>query len=94
MIKLTILNDYAPKEIEKYYQKILPAFHLFIRNDSTRYQTHSINTVRSAMVSNKFYYKNDEATYILNISNTIKLIKILLSKKKSGNDPEGKDTNT
>ena len=91
---VTILNDYAPKEIEKYYQKILPAFHLFIRNDSTRYQTHSINTVRSAMVSNKLYYKNDEGTYILNISNAIKLIKILLSKKKSGNDLEGKDTNT
>ena len=46
------------------------------------------------MVSNKLYYKNDEGTYILNISNAIKLIKILLSKKKSGNDPEGKDTNT
>ena len=46
------------------------------------------------MFSNKYYYKNDEGTYILNVPNAIKLMKILLNKKKKGNDPEGKDTNT
>jgi len=46
------------------------------------------------MISNKLYYKNNEGAYILNIPNAIKLIKILLTIKKSGNETKGRDRNT
>lgn len=46
------------------------------------------------MISNKLYYKNNGGEYILNIPNAIKLIKILLIIKKSGNETEGRDINT
>lgn len=46
------------------------------------------------MVSNQFYYKNNQGAYIPKIPNAIKLIIVFLNKKKSENDPEGKNTNT
>ena len=88
LIKLTILNDYCPMAIEKYYQKILPAFHLLRRTDGSKYQSQSIHTVRSAMVSNKLYYKDQDGLYALHVPNALKLIKLLLNKKKTGAEGE------
>ena len=93
LIKISQINDYAPLEIEKYYQKILPAFPLLRRNDGSRYQTQSMNTVRSAMVSNRLYYKNENNQYVLNIPNALKLVKMIKSKKKSIKEEEVKNLN-
>ena len=53
LIKISQINDYQPLELEKYYQNIVPTFHLLRRTDGSKYQSQSIKTVRSAMVSNK-----------------------------------------
>ena len=84
LIKLTILNNYEPLEIEKYYEKILPAFHLLRRADGSRYQTASISTVRAAMAANKLYSKNKDGLFVLNIQSALKIIKLIQSKKKAG----------
>ena len=89
LMKITILNNYEPLEIEKYYERIKPAFHLLRRSDGSRYQTTSLLTVRSAMVSNRLYFKNKEGLYVLDVPNAIKVIKLLKKKKNPG---EG-DTN-
>ena len=91
LIKLTIINNYEPLEIEKYYEKILPAFHLLRRSDGSRYQTASISTVRSAMVTNKLFYKNKDGLYVLNIQSALKIIKLIKNKKRTG---EGEPKNT
>jgi len=89
LMKITILNNYEPLEIEKYYERIKPAFHLLRRSDGSRYQTTSLLTVRSAMVSNRLYFKNKDGLYVLDVPNAIKVIKLLKKKKNPG---EG-DTN-
>jgi len=86
LIKITILNNYEPLEIEKYYQKVLPAFHLLRKNDGSRYLSTSISTVRSAMVSNALFSKNEDGLYALHIPNALKIVRILKNKKKS-DDP-------
>ena len=84
LIKVTILNNYEPLEIEKYYEKIKPAFHLLRRSDGSKYTTTSLLTVRSAMVSNRLYFKNKEGLYVLDVPNAIKVIKLLKKKKNPG----------
>jgi len=91
LIKLTIINNYEPLEIEKYYEKILPAFHLLRRSDGSRYQTASLSTVRSAMVTNKLFTKNIDGLYVLNIPSALKIIKLIKNKKRAG---EGEPKNT
>ena len=78
------INNYAPLELEKYYQSILPTFHLLRRTDGSKYQSNSIKTVRSAMLSNKLFYKNEDGLYVLNIQNAINLIKEIQKKKLLG----------
>jgi len=85
LIKITQLHNYEPMDIDTLYQKILPAFPLLRRNDGSRYQSHSVHTVRSAMVSNKLYSKNDQNQYVLNIPNAVKIVKSIKIKKKSSN---------
>lgn len=93
LIKITLINNYLPLELEKYYQKILPAFPLLRRTDGSKYQSQSMTTVRSAMVSNKLYYKNNEGLYILNIPNALKVVKMIRNKKKPMKEEEVKNLN-
>jgi len=90
LIKISQLHKYEPMDIETLYQKILPAFPLLRRNDGSKYQSHSINTVRSAMVSNKLYSKNQQGKYVLNIPNAIKIVKTIKLKKKISNEESEK----
>ena len=89
LIKITQLHNYEPMDIDTLYQKILPAFPLLRRNDGSKYQSHSLHTVRSAMVSNKLYTKNPQGKYILNVTNAIKIIKSIKVKKKVNNKESG-----
>jgi len=57
----------VPLPLEKYYEHILPTFHLLRRTDGSKYQTTSIKTVRSAMTSEKIFERNDDGLYVLNI---------------------------
>jgi len=82
LIKISQLHNYEPMDIDTLYQKILPAFPLLRRNDGSKYQSHSVNTVRSAMVSNKLYSKNPQGKYVLNVGNAIKIVKTIKNKKK------------
>jgi len=88
LIKISQLHGYEPMDIDTLYQKILPAFPLLRRNDGSKYQSHSINTVRSAMVSNKLYSKNPQGKYVLNIPNAIKIVKTIKNKKLLKNEEQ------
>ena len=85
LIKISQLHDYEPMDIDTLYQKILPAFPLLRRNDGSKYQSHSVHTVRSAMVSNKLYIKDQQGKYVLNVPNAIKIIRAIKTKKKTNN---------
>ena len=88
LIKISQLHNYEPMDIDSLYQKILPAFPLLRRNDGSKYQSHSVHTVRSAMVSNKLYVKDQQGRYVLNVPNAIKIIKAIKIKKKTNNKEE------
>jgi len=92
LIKVTILNNYEPLEIEKYYEKIKPAFHLLRRSDGSSYLTTSLLTVSSAIVSNRLYFKNRDRLYVLEVPN-VKVIKIL-KKKKYPREGDSNDVET
>ena len=88
LIKISQLHNYEPMDIDSLYQKILPAFPLLRRNDGSKYQSHSVHTVRSAMVSNKLYIKDQQGRYVLNVPNAIKIIKAIKIKKKTNSKEE------
>jgi len=79
-IKLCQVNRYMPLPLEKYYEHILPTFHLLRRTDGSRYTTTSIKTVRSAMTSEKIFERNDEGLYVLNIKTAINFLRNLQKK--------------
>ena len=87
LIKISQINDYVPLELEKYYQNIMPTFHLLRRTDGSKYQSNSIKTVRSAMVSNRLFTKNENGLYELNIKNALNYLK-LIQKKKGASENE------
>lgn len=80
LIKVSEIQNYIPLPLEKYYNNILPAFHLLRRNDGSKYKITSINTVRSAMVSNRLYSKNEEGLYVLNKGQAINLLRLIKTK--------------
>jgi len=97
-IKLCQVNKYMPLPLEKYYEHILPTFHLLRRTDGSRYTTTSIKTVRSAMTSEKIFERNDDGLYVLNIRTAINFLRNLQKKvmmqggvKISKKDREGDD---
>ena len=92
LIKISQLHGYEPMDIDTIYQKILPAFPLLRRNDGSKYQSHSVHTVRSAMVSNKLYLKDEQGRYVLNIPNAIKIIRAIKVKKKINNTEKEQKT--
>ena len=81
MIKISQLHNYEPLDIDTLYQKVLPAFSLLRRNDGTKYTSQSVQTVRSAMVSNKLYTRNSNGKYVLNIQQAIKILRNIKNKK-------------
>jgi len=81
LIKISQLHNYEPLDIETLYQKVLPAFSLLRRNDGTKYTSQSVQTVRSAMVSNKLYTRTEDGKYLLNIMQAIKILKNIKHKK-------------
>jgi valyl-tRNA synthetase len=81
LIKISQLHNYEPLDIETLYQKVLPAFSLLRRNDGTKYTSQSVQTVRSAMVSNKLYTRNGNGKYVLNIQQAIKILRNIKNKK-------------
>jgi len=99
LIKMCQINKYAPLEIEKYYEHILPTFHLLRRTDGSKYQSNSIKTVRSAMLSSKLFHKNDDGLYVLNLKNAINHIKQMQKKRvapdknSTNNTPTPEDSN-
>jgi len=93
LIKINQINEYAPMDFDAIYSKILPAFPLLRRTDGSRYTTHSMNTVRSAMFSNKLFYKNKDGLYVLNVTNAIKIIKLIKGKKIAMKEDEEKNLN-
>jgi len=86
LIKICQINKYTPLSVEKYYEYILPTFHLLRRTDGTKYTSTSINAVRSAMLANKLFYRNDKGLYELNIPNAVDHVKQL--KKKAASEHE------
>ena len=79
-IKLCQVNRYQPLPLEKYYEHILPTFHLLRRTDGSRYTTTSIKTVRSAMTSEKIFERNDDGLYVLNVKTAINFLRNLQKK--------------
>jgi len=79
-IKLCQVNGYMPLPVEKYYEHILPTFHLLRRTDGSKYQTTSIKTVRSAMTSEKIFERNDDGLYCINIKRAINFLRNLQKK--------------
>lgn len=82
LIKLAINNNYLPLSIENYYEKISPNIELLRKKDNSKYLQHSINTIKSALVSNKIFEKKDNKLYGLNISEAIKFVKNLKNNKR------------
>ena len=93
LIKISQINKYQPLELETYYQNILPTFHLLRRTDGSKYQTQSIKTVRSAMVSNKLFSKNENGLYELNIQNAFNYLKMIQKKKAIENGISNESNN-
>ena len=81
LIKISQLHNYEALDIETLYQKVLPAFPLLRRNDGTKYTSQSVQTVRSATVSNKLYTRTDDGKYLLNVMQAIKILKNIKNKK-------------
>jgi hypothetical protein len=81
LIKICQINNYQPLELEAYYQNILPTFHLLRRTDGSKYTTQSLKTVRSAMLSNRLFSKNEDGKYELNIENAFNYLKMIQKKK-------------
>jgi len=79
-IKICQVNGYIPLPVEKYYEHILPTFHLLRRTDGSKYQTTSIKTVRSAMTSEKIFERNDDGLYAINIKRAIAFLRNLQKK--------------
>ena len=86
LIKISQLHNYEALDIETLYQKVLPAFPLLRRNDGTKYTSQSVQTVRSAMVSNKLYTRNADGKYLLNVLQAIKILKNIKNKKTVNNN--------
>ena len=89
LIKVSLLNQYTPLPIEKYYDFILPTFHLLRRPDGTKYTSRSMNTLRAGMFSTRLFFKNDDGLFMLNLRNALTHLK-LLQKRKLITDTESK----
>jgi len=87
LVKVSQLNQYTPLSFEKYYNTILPTFHLLRRTDGSKYSTNSMNTVRAAMLSSKLYFRNADGLYVLNLRNALTHLRSL-QKRKILNDTE------
>jgi len=87
LIKISQINKYQPLELEKYYTSIIPSLHLLRKTNGGRYTTQSVMTVKSAMVSNKIFIRNDDNLYELHFENAINYLKSVQAKNPGPNTP-------
>ena len=88
LIKLSIANNFLPLSIETYNKKIQTDIDLLRKKDGSKYLQNSVNTIKSALVSNKLFEKKENKLYGLNIPAAIKYIKNLEKTKGDINDKE------
>ena len=86
LIKICQIHDYNPLDMDSYYKSILPTFHLLRKTDGRPYTTQSVQTLKSAMFSNRLFFKTKEGLFALNISKALTYLKSLIQKKKPGNE--------
>ena len=82
LIKICILNKYIPLEIEKYYDLVQPVLPMLKKTNGAKYTTNNIKTIRSAMLSDQLFSKNDDGLYELNIRNAIEHIRLMQKRKQ------------
>ena len=75
LIKIAIKNNFLPLSIETYYEKISPDIKSLRKKDGSKYSQNSINTIKSALVTNKLFEKKDNKLYGLNLIEALKFIK-------------------
>ena len=75
LIKIAIKNNFLPLTIETYYEKISPDIKTLRKKDGSKYSQNSINTIKSALVTNKLFEKKDNKLYGLNLIEALKFIK-------------------
>ena len=86
LMKICQQNNYKPLSIENYYQKIFPQMDKIKRTNGLQYKSKSITTIKSAIISNNLFCKNqkNKNLYKLNIKECIKYLKSI-NKKKTDN---------
>ena len=77
LIKLAINNNFLPLSMESYYLKINPEIDMLRKKDGSKYCNNSINTIKSALVTNKIFEQKENKLYGLNINEAIKYLKNL-----------------
>ena len=77
LIKIAIKNNFLPLSIETYYEKISPDIKILRKKDGSKYSQNSINTIKSALVTNKLFEKKHNKLYGLNLIEALKFIKNL-----------------
>ena len=77
LIKIAIKNNFLPLSIETYYEKISPDIKALRKKDGSKYSQNSINTIKSALVTNKLFEKKENKLYGLNLIEALKFIKNL-----------------
>jgi len=75
LIKISQKNNYKPLNIDKFYENVYSEIETLRRTNGSKYKSKSISTVRSAIVSNKLFIKNNNDSYSLNIKECIKYLK-------------------
>ena len=92
LIKISINNNYKPLSLENYYENIFSEMDSLRRTDGSKYKSKSIKTVRSAIVSNRLFIKQKNNSYILNIKECIKYLKIIQDKTNQNDKKQNKLT--
>lgn len=93
LIKISINHNFKPLSIENFYENIFSEMDSLRRTDGSKYKSKSIKTVRSAIVSNKLFIKQNNNSYILNINECIKYLKTIQDKINPSNKKQNKLSN-
>ena len=86
LMKICQQNNYMPLSVENYYQKVFNQIDNLKRTNGLKYKSKSISVVRSALISNNLFTKNEKNNnlYSLNVKECIKYLKSI-NKNKSVN---------
>lgn len=85
LLKLFINNNFIPLSIESYCEKIYPQIDSLRKEDGSKYSKNYKFAVKSALVANKLFTKNQNNLYGLNIKNAINYINKVKNKNNSVN---------